>query len=114
MGKLTLLPQESKLWYSEKVISETKSSLQSFIKYWFWSFYHPSIHDIQLLALFTQFGDDDAMKERNIPEFWKIKSRTGFDLIKMQMAASWEDSIVAWLQYITLKLFWRPLEDDTI
>ena len=33
-------PRESKLQYFEKVISETNSSIQSSIKYRFWSFYH--------------------------------------------------------------------------
>ena len=32
----------------------------------------PLIHDIQLLALSTQFGGNDFTKEINIPEFWKI------------------------------------------
>ena len=32
----------------------------------------------------------------------------------MQMAGSVEVSIVVWLQYITVKLFWRALENDVI
>ena len=34
-------PRKSKLQYLEKVISERNSSLQSSIKYWFQSIYHP-------------------------------------------------------------------------
>ena len=34
-------PRESKPQYFKKVISETNSSFQSCIKYWFWSFYRP-------------------------------------------------------------------------
>ena len=42
-------PRESKLQYSEKLISETNSSFQSSIKYWFQSFYHP-------WYIYTTFG----------------------------------------------------------
>ena len=30
------------------------------------------LHDIQLLALSTQFGGNDFTKEINIPQFWKM------------------------------------------
>ena len=49
-------------------------------------FLSPSIHDIQLWSLFTQFGNNDATREKNIPKFCKINQRIGFDLLKMQMA----------------------------
>ena len=39
--ELMISPQESKLQYFEKVISEVNSSLQSSIKLRFWSFYQP-------------------------------------------------------------------------
>ena len=34
--------------------------------------------------------------------------------LKMRMAVSVEVSIVVWSQYITLELFWRTLENDTV
>ena len=45
-------------------------------------FLSPSIHDIQLCALLTQFGDNGITKERNIPEFWKINWKIISDLLK--------------------------------
>ena len=57
------------------------------------------------MALFTQFGDNDVIKEINISKIWKTNSRIGFDILKMQMAGSAEVSAVAWSPYITLKLF---------
>ena len=79
-------PQESKLQYFEKW-SQKQTSL-TFLKS------HQIIDFDQLWALFTQFGDNDITKEVNIPEFWKINSRTGFYLLKMQMAGSVEVFIV--------------------
>ena len=70
-------------------------------------------HGTQLCALFTQFEDNDVKKEKNVPEFWKINWRIGFDLLEMQMARSEKVSIIVWSRYITLKLFWI-LEIDVI
>ena len=82
-----------------------KNSLpQSFIKCWFQSFYH-SRH--MIYNFWRKW-------RRNIPEFWKYNWRTGFDLLKMQMTWSAEVSIVVWSRYITLKLFWRTLENGVI
>ena len=68
-------------------------------------FLSPLIHDIQLWALFTQFGDNDIAKQINIPECCKINKKTEFYLLKMKMVGSIEVCIVAWSRYITLKLF---------
>ena len=77
-------------------------------------FLSPSIHGIQLWALFTQSGDNDATKEINITEFWKVNSRIGFGLSKIQMPGSAKVSIVVWSRHVALKLFWRTLENDVI
>ena len=45
------------------------------------------------------------------PLFEKLTEELG---LKMQMARSVEVSIVVWSRYITLKLFWRTLENDVI
>ena len=90
---------------------------QSSIKYWISSILNlllPSIHDIQLLTPFNQFGDNDDTKEINISEFWKINLRTRFDLIKMPIAGSVEVFIAVWSRYITLKLLWKTLKYDAI
>ena len=70
-------------------------------------FLSPSIHDIQLWACFTQFGD-------NVPEFWKINQRIRFDLLKIKVARSVEVSTVFWSRYLTLKRLWRTLENYVI
>ena len=44
----------------------------------------------------------------------KYQLNLGFDLLKMQMVGSVDVSIVVWSRYITLKLFWRTLENDVI
>ena len=93
----------------------SNSSVQSSIKFWFWSFYHPWHMIYNFEAFFPQFRDNDVTKKINSQEFWKINSRSGFDLFKIQMLlVSVEVSIVVWSPYITLKLFWRTLENYII
>ena len=110
---LMMSPRESKLQYSEKVISE-KNFSSKFYQILILVFLSPMIHDIQLWDIFTQFGNNGVTKEINVQEFWKINERTGFDLLKKQMIESEEVSIVVWSRCITLKLFWRKLENDFI
>ena len=123
-------PGESKVQNFETLVSKTNTLPQIFLHCWFSSFCHVSIiifresdlrnkflsskfheklisiflslsiKDIQLWALFTQFGDNDVAKEINIPEFWKIN----FVLLKMQIAGIMEVSVLIWSRYITWKL----------
>ena len=60
----TVILWESDLWHKILTSMFHKIMISVFLSL--------SIHDIQLWALFTQFGDNDVTKEINIQEFWNI------------------------------------------
>ena len=53
-----------------------------------------------------------SQKKKIFQNFKKLNKRIRFNFLKMQMAESVEVSIVASSRCITLKLFWRTLEND--